>query len=580
MFWIILIILLTGYISIRYFFSYNKDIEDLHGQTLAEKFNLIVKEINNAAFDRNGVVTSVDYREFNLYEEGKNQIVNFQYVTGHLNITWEYKYFQKEIIHKKQFDNVRNLSIFEQQNIGTRMVHEMAEIVESHKNKILRDDKNIFNSSNLEKGVSILNSSSVETYEEKARNKLYNDENYAGAIKDIDAGLQIDENNTSPDLYLLRAKCNYGLLNYEEALKDVNKSLSIKNEDKYYNYHMWDCLILRSQIYNNIGFLREGAMDWIESQKYFDKLDNNNNEDKEKGFQNEEGEFIEKEEYNLNSEMGIQIKNYDKYEEEVYSLENSIDKARFYIKKMKKSKKKSIKFLKENTIQVIKNSHTGSEQYVLPCRILKYYEYKTFENEIEDRPYKKALIEFISAKKEIKRVDAITYDLSHEEEIIYNMENEIPVVLIAEKAFDKKDRILLQFSHKCYIEKLVDNNDLIEDFIERKTGFINVIYNIIEEYAFQEGIRLIDKMIKVNKYRVDSEFYELRAECNEGLLHYKKAINDINQAIKMLSEHLPIDYKSYSNFLEIRSGFKKELEDFDGATEDLELAQSYQTKLS
>ena len=76
-------------------------------------------------------------REFNLYEDGQNQIIKFQYSTGHLTITWKYKYFQKEIVHERQFNDVRNLSLFDQQKIGEQMINEMAIVVERHKNNVI-----------------------------------------------------------------------------------------------------------------------------------------------------------------------------------------------------------------------------------------------------------------------------------------------------------------------------------------------------------------------------------------------------------------------------------------------------------
>ena len=93
--------------------------------------------INEAAFNVDGSVTTLDKREFNLYEDGQNQIIKFQYSTGHLTITWKYKYFQKEIVHERQFNDVRNLSLFEQQKIGEQMIREMAVVVERHKNNVI-----------------------------------------------------------------------------------------------------------------------------------------------------------------------------------------------------------------------------------------------------------------------------------------------------------------------------------------------------------------------------------------------------------------------------------------------------------
>lgn len=132
-----IVIAIIGIILFRFFTSLSKDNDDLQGRTLAEKFNVIVNMINEAAFNGDGSVTTLDKREFNLYEDGQNQIIKFQYSTGHLTITWKYKYFQKEIVHERQFNNVRNLSLFEQQKIGEQMIREMAVVVERHKNNVI-----------------------------------------------------------------------------------------------------------------------------------------------------------------------------------------------------------------------------------------------------------------------------------------------------------------------------------------------------------------------------------------------------------------------------------------------------------
>jgi hypothetical protein len=135
MIWILVIILTVLLIS--FLTSFNKDNEDLQGITLSEKFEIIVDMINQVAFHGNGEITQISKREFNLYETGQHQIINFLYGTGHLTITWKYKFFQKEIIHKKQFTNVRNLSLFEQQKIGEQMIEEMAIVINNHQNDVL-----------------------------------------------------------------------------------------------------------------------------------------------------------------------------------------------------------------------------------------------------------------------------------------------------------------------------------------------------------------------------------------------------------------------------------------------------------
>ena len=136
MFWTIVIVII-GYTLIKFFSSLNQDNYDLQGQSMDNKFGVIVQSLNDAAFRGRGDVTTLDKRSFNLYENGQNQIILFRYGTGHLTMIWKYKYFQKEIVHEKTFNNVRNLSIFEQQKIADQMIFEMAQVVENHQNNVI-----------------------------------------------------------------------------------------------------------------------------------------------------------------------------------------------------------------------------------------------------------------------------------------------------------------------------------------------------------------------------------------------------------------------------------------------------------
>ncbi|MFT6002776.1 MAG: hypothetical protein ACI95T_001542 [Flavobacteriales bacterium] len=136
MFWTIVIVII-GYILIKFFSSLNQDNYDLQGQPLQDKFGAIAQSLNNAAFRGRGDITPLDKRSFNLYENGQNQIILFRYGTGHLTIMWKYKYFQKEIVHERTFNNVRNLSIFEQQKIADQLILEMAQVVENHQNNVI-----------------------------------------------------------------------------------------------------------------------------------------------------------------------------------------------------------------------------------------------------------------------------------------------------------------------------------------------------------------------------------------------------------------------------------------------------------
>ena len=134
---LIFVAVLVGYALIRFMMDMNKDNYDLENQNLAEKFEVVVGRLNEAAYGGMASVTVLDKRSFNLYHSGSNQIINFQYSTGHLTITWRYKVLQKEVVHSKQFTDVRNLSIIEQGFIADQMLEEMEEVVGRHQMDVM-----------------------------------------------------------------------------------------------------------------------------------------------------------------------------------------------------------------------------------------------------------------------------------------------------------------------------------------------------------------------------------------------------------------------------------------------------------
>lgn len=138
MFWFIVISIVV-IVLFRFFRAAQRDMYDLELQSLPHKFALVVCALNESAFKLQGEIIPLNERSFQLYCEGANQLITFHYGTGHLTIIWRYKYFQKEVVHKRQFRNVRNLSIFEQQKIARTMINEMIGIVEEHSLNVLRN---------------------------------------------------------------------------------------------------------------------------------------------------------------------------------------------------------------------------------------------------------------------------------------------------------------------------------------------------------------------------------------------------------------------------------------------------------
>lgn len=137
MVWVIILVV-VAFILFSFSRGVVKDNEDLRYTSLTEKFEFIVYNLNKAAFNGNAQTVVLDKRSFNLHQQGKNQLIQFHYSTGHLTITWRYKYFQKEIVHENTYNDVRNLSIFQQQSIAEDMISQMERVMNKHQNDVLK----------------------------------------------------------------------------------------------------------------------------------------------------------------------------------------------------------------------------------------------------------------------------------------------------------------------------------------------------------------------------------------------------------------------------------------------------------
>ncbi len=132
---IVAAVLIGLYVS-KFLFDLKKDDVVLKNQTLPEKFNVLVDVLNTFVFQRLGKVNVIDRRSFNLYQAKQNQIIFFQYATGHLTVTWKYKYLHHEVVHEEVFANVRDITSEQQQLIAENLLLKMTEVKTNHIIKI------------------------------------------------------------------------------------------------------------------------------------------------------------------------------------------------------------------------------------------------------------------------------------------------------------------------------------------------------------------------------------------------------------------------------------------------------------
>ena len=96
-----IIFAIIGIVIVMFFVSMNKDKRDLIENPLDKKFSILIRMINEAAFDGKGDVTILSQRELNIYKNGANQIIQFLYSTGKLTIIGNTSIFKRRSLMKE-----------------------------------------------------------------------------------------------------------------------------------------------------------------------------------------------------------------------------------------------------------------------------------------------------------------------------------------------------------------------------------------------------------------------------------------------------------------------------------------------
>lgn len=135
---ILWIITIVAVLAMFFFFwrALNKDRIELKGSTLEQKFSVMVDLFNQAAYGGAGRTHSLSWRSFNLYRENAQQIFNFNYSTGHLTVTWKFKWYHQEVTHIQDFNYVRNITDAQQEELAMRFLEECRVKMEVHIDKV------------------------------------------------------------------------------------------------------------------------------------------------------------------------------------------------------------------------------------------------------------------------------------------------------------------------------------------------------------------------------------------------------------------------------------------------------------
>ena len=101
-----------------------------------QNFPELFDVLNNQVFKGEGKVNYMEKMTCSLYKDGENQIIIFTYFSGHLGITWKYKYFHKEVVHEKVFYDALCSNNLEQRNFADKLINEMYVVIQRHKQNV------------------------------------------------------------------------------------------------------------------------------------------------------------------------------------------------------------------------------------------------------------------------------------------------------------------------------------------------------------------------------------------------------------------------------------------------------------
>jgi hypothetical protein len=113
-----------------------RDKQELKQGGLPEKFSTLINFLNDWTYQGNGTIHKIDNYLFNLYKENSCQIIHFFYTADILSITWKFKYYQQEVVYKRDMRNARNTTDEQQAEFAKLIISEFAAKVEAHKRKI------------------------------------------------------------------------------------------------------------------------------------------------------------------------------------------------------------------------------------------------------------------------------------------------------------------------------------------------------------------------------------------------------------------------------------------------------------
>jgi hypothetical protein len=142
---VLLVVLFLALLFIPFMRQIAKDKVELSQTTLPQKFETLFATINAGLMGGNGELTTFDDepRLVNMMDHSHpNMLIQFYYSTANLSITLNYKFFQKELVWKKDYPGLRNITIFQQKDIANDFTFESSKRIREHQQNVSSEGLN------------------------------------------------------------------------------------------------------------------------------------------------------------------------------------------------------------------------------------------------------------------------------------------------------------------------------------------------------------------------------------------------------------------------------------------------------
>lgn len=120
------------YVLYKFVVAANDDNNDVRDNPLHQRYSHFFGRLNDAAFDGTASLNQKAPHIYTLYKENSNQIIIFKYAMGSMDVKWMYKYYQKELIHEQTLNNIKNVSVFQQDKMADNVLTAMSPKINQH----------------------------------------------------------------------------------------------------------------------------------------------------------------------------------------------------------------------------------------------------------------------------------------------------------------------------------------------------------------------------------------------------------------------------------------------------------------